>query len=69
METETWLLLRAGPYTVGQEIDGETIERIELRTDGHGPTGFYDVIYLYIEGREQERAAMPAHQCDYWAYQ
>lgn len=70
MERETYLLSKAGPWRLGGQTPdlGEKIERIELRTDGHGVSGFYDVIYLYVEGREEERAAMPAHMVDCWEY-
>ena len=68
-EKNNTLLWAAGPWRVDQENhDGETISRIELRTDGHGVSGFYDMIYIYTEGDDRPWLAFPAHQCDAWEY-
>ena len=71
MERETHLLNKAGPWRLGDLTPefGETIDRIELRAGGHGVSGCYDVIYLYVEGRVEARAAMPAHMVNCWEYQ
>ena len=62
------LLEKVGPWHVGQETpDGEEITRIELRTDGHGLSGLYDMIYIYTDP-ERPWAAMPAHNTDFWEY-
>ncbi len=69
MPANDCLLHRVGPWTVGQKTaDGGTVERIELRTDGHGISGHYDVIYIYTAGDETPWMAIPAHQCDSWEY-
>ncbi len=62
-------LTKAGAYYIGLVTDDGPIERIELRTDGHGLSGYYDVIYLYVEGRDREWRAMPAHLTDFWEYE
>jgi len=67
---ETHLLNSAGPYHLGFVTPqlGETVERIELRPDGRGISGYYDMIYIYVEGRDEARCAMPAHATDHWEY-
>ncbi len=63
------LLRRAGPWAVEQKTwEGDVIERIELRTDGAGATGHYDMIYIYTQGDDRPWMAFPAHQTDSWTY-
>ena len=63
------LLETAGPYRVDQEVeDGSVIDRIELRTDGNGAVGLYDIIYIYTPSSDDPYAAMPAHKVDFWRY-
>ncbi len=68
-------LKKAGPWSIGDSIShGVCITRIELRTDGHGLSGLYDMIYLYatgsgiVVGEGSPWAAMPAHNTDFWEY-
>lgn len=42
--------------------------RIEMVTDGHGPMGYYDVIYIYLTGLNTHFAALPAHMCNEWKF-
>ena len=49
---------------VGIGVNGVT--RIVMRADGHGLTGYYDVIYVYAG--DALVAAMPAHNCIRWEY-
>ena len=69
MSANAALLTKAAGYYTGMETDDGTVERIELRTDGHGLNGYYDVIYIYVEDRAGPWQALPAHNCDFWEYQ
>ena len=67
MSEESVRLSQAGPYQIG--VNG--VIRIELVTNGHGPMGFYDVIYIYADESDPEKPwrAMPAHNTDFWEYE
>ena len=69
MELKITNLTMAGPYRVGNEIQGtgQSCSRIEMRNNGYGPMGFYDVIYIYGYGEKPLRA-MPAHNTDIWEF-
>jgi len=47
------------------QVGVASVERIVLRLDGHGPTGFYDVIYVYTD--DGIELVTPAFNCDSWA--
>lgn len=49
-----------GEYAVGMNAD-----RIELVTDGDGPCGYYDMIYVHFQ---DETVAFPAHNLQSWSY-
>lgn len=56
-------LTAAGPYRVGK--DG--VSKILLCRDGAGPTGWYDMIYIYAEnGDGWPWKSLPAHLTDFW---
>lgn len=47
-------------------VGWDGIDRIVMRNDGCGLTGYYDVIYVYAGG--EIVCAMPAHNCIKWNY-
>jgi len=49
-------------------IGNNGVTRIELRTDGQGISGEYDMIYIYADNPDNPWQAMPAHNCKCWAY-
>ena len=56
-ETE---LKSAGSWRVGS-----TAQRIVMRRDGAGPSGWYDVIHVYDYNGKEIRT-LPAHQATDW---
>lgn len=62
------LLSAAGQYRVGDDPGCGEVTRIELRTDGHGLSGHYDMIYIYTAHIERPWVAMPAHNVASWEY-
>ena len=65
IEIVTTLHPHIAPYRVG--VDG--VSRIEMRADGHGLTGFYDVIHVYATDPDHPWVSLPAHNCLSWQYQ
>jgi hypothetical protein len=58
----------------GYEVGENGITDIVMLTDGNGPMGNYDVIYLYkrkIDAKNRPRpfAALPAHMAHLWEYE
>lgn len=52
--------------------DDEYVQTVVMRTDGHGPMGRYDMVYVYVDGSEEEMeedgdsgwvVACPLHHC------
>lgn len=60
-------LRQADRWSIGVKTGGITVCDIRLRCDGHGPMGYYDVIYIYSSG-DSPFAAMPAHNVEFWKY-
>lgn len=48
----------------GWRIHHNDVIGIDLLTDGHGPTGYYDRIH--IKFANGDKTVLPAHQCDGW---
>ena len=44
---------------------GKDVKKIEMRTDGNGISGYYDMIYVYLE---DGIAAFPAHNVEGWTF-
>ena len=48
-------------YFCATDAEGQKIE-IEMRCDGNGPMGLYDVVYVTQQSNETV-TALPAHNC------